>query len=157
MPKITQEQLEAMIDERAKRAAIELLKKMPGDGPEPVPGAESRPQVLDSDIFDDDGEDGFVGSSGFKGLLDFCRTVAYSPGDDRLVKAEKAMEAGSPEYGGYLVPIEFQNILIKESTRRLNCYSKSHNTLKLTHRTINMCRRQSTRCISCSISKIPYN
>jgi len=54
-----------------------------------------------------------VGPSGFKGLRDFCRVVAYNKNDPRLVKVEKALESGDPESAGALVPVEYSNKIIK--------------------------------------------
>lgn len=56
-----------------------------------------------------------VGPSGFKGLMDFCRTVAHNKSDSRLVKdtAERGLESGDPESAGVLVPVEYSTQIIK--------------------------------------------
>ncbi len=52
------------------------------------------------------------GQAGFRGMREFLRTVATSPGDERLTSAAKAMTIGDPEAGGYLVPTEYAGQMI---------------------------------------------
>jgi len=58
------------------------------------------------------------GPSGFRGLVEFCYTVATNKGDKRLIPAAKGLEEGDPESAGNLVPIEYQETMLKLAIER---------------------------------------
>jgi len=75
--------------------------------------------VRDTDLsFLDEKDEIPKGPSGFRGLLDFTRTVAFNKGDSRLIPASKALEEGDPESAGILVPVEYQTVMLTLAIER---------------------------------------
>lgn len=106
--KAAREQLADQVDAESQRW-LDQLERGEGALPNIMPASYSETD----DLFGDDEIP--TGPSGFKGLVDFCRTVAHNKSDSRLVidKAEKGLESGDPESAGVLVPIEYSTDIIK--------------------------------------------
>jgi HK97 family phage major capsid protein len=100
-------------DRRTREALEPILRKL-----ERTPGPNDK-NIAPGAFMEEDFGMGFAsdeeipkGASGFRGMVDFLRTAAVSPGDTRLVPAAKAQTIGDPEAGGYLVPPEYSGRLI---------------------------------------------
>jgi len=121
----TKEEFDALIkDQVESRAAamvapiLEKIRRTPGPGgsklfnPEYGAGDDvvglTRKGMFKSLL---EGQEVPKGESGFKGMREFLRTVALSPGDSRLVR-DKALSEADPESAGWLVPPEYLNRLL---------------------------------------------
>jgi len=115
---ITAEQLRSAIQD-AVSAEVRAAMKDFADGElkklsrTPRPGEGNK--ILNPESFLDDKGQVEKGASGFRGLREFCFTIATNKGDSRLENliASKALTEGDPESAGILVPIEYQDQLIK--------------------------------------------
>lgn len=114
--KVTKDQYEQLVkwsDERTRKALEPILRKLertPGPGDKNIAPGAFMVEDFDKGFAAD--EEIPKGASGFRGVVDFLRTVAMSPGDIRLVPAAKAQTEGGAESGGYIVPPEYSGRLI---------------------------------------------
>lgn len=112
------DQLDGRLDDEAKA----WLQKLTQEEEDPKNIMPDDGMGDDKDLFFEDEVP--VGPSGFKGLRDFCRVVAYNKNDPRLVKekVEKSLESGDPEKAGVLVPPEYSKVLIKMAIEKAKIF-----------------------------------
>ena len=130
---VTQADLDALVEERAaakvkmakadfealveRRVKAGIAQRTPGSGgaqlfnsayrgdDDPASKAAAFMEAFETDEVE-------KGPTGFKGMREFLRCVALSPGDERLTPASKALSEQDPEAGGYLVPNEYLGRLL---------------------------------------------
>jgi HK97 family phage major capsid protein len=110
MPKeITQKEFEALVETTALKMFQKEIDKLAK-----TPAPHSDKNILGPGAGGDEkGEDyrnklyAPIAADGFSDFQDYLKTLAFFPGDSRLVRIK--MEEGDPEAGGYLCPVVYHD------------------------------------------------